>query len=265
MRRYVLAALALGALAVFAAVLHSSGDMQVVTTEPLNAPAHPTPPSAATETVAPIALVPPMKTVPTAASLTIDDVMAAQHSNDPGAVDTMIEGLGSTDAVVVAESANGLVGRGALSALPVLEEMDIASRPWAAPSAIYAMGALAAKASPDQRAETVDRLLALLASEKQRAATDALANLLQIYQALGQSGDARAIGPLVAELTDASVATAPKVVVVQALVALNARDSKPALEKLRDQLAPQAVGSDFEAELRRDLIAAISDALERLA
>ncbi|HEY4177857.1 MAG TPA: hypothetical protein VGM90_13515 [Kofleriaceae bacterium] len=264
MRRALYVAVAVAALAVFAVVLHSSRELQTVTTEPVNAPtARPVPPSAATEI--PSAPIAQAKAAPTAATLTVDDVMAAQQSSEPGAVETMIDGLSSTDAVVVAESANGLVGRGALAALPVLEEIDVAARPWAAPSAIYAMGALAAKASPDQREETVDRLLALLASEKQRPATDALANLLQIYQALGQSGDPRAIGPLEAELADASVATAPKVVVVQALVALGARDSKPALVKLRDQLAPQAVGPDFEAELRRDLIAAISDALERLA
>ncbi|HEY4059884.1 MAG TPA: hypothetical protein VGM39_24885, partial [Kofleriaceae bacterium] len=243
MRKVLLAALALAALAAFAVMWHSSG-VPAVTTEPVAARA--VPPSAATEIPTTTTVAPVAKVAPTAATITVDDVMAAQQSTELGAVEAMIEGLGSTDAVVVAESANGLVGRGVLSALPVLEEMDIAARPWAAPSAIYAMGALAAKASPDQRAETVDRLLALLASEKQRPATDALANLLQIYQALGQSGDPRAIGPLEAELADASVATAPKVVVVQALVALGARDSVPTLVKLRDQLAPQAVGPDFE-------------------
>lgn len=199
------------------------------------------------------------------AAPSIDDVLAAQGSTEPGTIDVLVAGLSSTDAVVVAEAANGLVARGALSAVPALVELDVVARPWAAPSAIYAMGQIAAKAEAEDRTTVVDRLLALLASEKQRPSPEALANLLHIYEALGQTGDARAIAPLEAELVDARVATAPKVIIVQALVALGARQSRATLERVRDQLAPTATGEDFEAAVRRDLLAAIREALVQLS
>ena len=70
----------------------------------------------------------------------------------PGPIDVLVAALSSTDAVVVAEAANGLVARGALSALPSLVEIDVAARPWAAPSVIYALGKIAAKADAEDRA-----------------------------------------------------------------------------------------------------------------
>lgn len=219
-------------------------------------------------TGAPIATSGMVPNAPAAAPGTapsIDEVLAAKGSTEPGAVTTLIDGLASDDAVAVAEAANELVARGAISAIPALLDLDVAARPWAAPSAIYAMGALALKADAEDRDALVDHLLALLVQEKGRASGEALANLLQIYEALGQTHDARAVAPLERELADATVTTAPKVVIVQALVELGARESRPALERLRAEIAPGAHGPDFEAELKRDLIAAIDRALERLA
>ena len=230
-------------------------------------PAAPAPASAqraaspTTASPAPVATATPTET----ASPSVEEILQAQGSVEPGTVDVLIAGLASKDAVAVAESANGLVGRGALSALPALVDFDVVGRPWAAPSVIYAMGRLAAKATPEERSPVVDRLLALLESEKRRPSPEALANLLHIYEALGQTGDARAIAPLERELVDSSVATAPKVVVVQALVALGARQSRPTLERVRDELLPTATGDDFEAAVRRDLIAAIREALVQLS
>lgn len=195
----------------------------------------------------------------------IEEVLQAQGATTPGTIDLLVAGLASEDAVVVAEAANGLVARGALSALPSLVEIDVVARPWTAPSIIYAIGHIAAKADAEDRALAVDRLLALLASEKERASPEASANLLHIYEALGHTGDARAIAPLERELVDARVATAPKVVIVQALVALGARQSRATLERTLAELAPTAIGDDFEAVLRRDLAAAIREALVQLS
>lgn len=178
--------------------------------------------------------------------------------------DVLVAGLDSEDPVVVAEAANALVGRGAIDVLPVLVDANVIARPKAAPSLIYAMGKLAAKAAPAERTATVDRLLALMAEEKQRGAQESQGNLLQIYEALGDSGDARAIAALERELLDPSVPTAPKVVVVQALVALRATSSRPTLEKVAAQLA-STTATGFEADLQRDLLAVIREALVQLS
>jgi HEAT repeat protein len=220
---------------------------------------------------------PPVREVPPSAATEIPVVTPARVSNKPIVVvpnvdevvelqagtEVLLTGLLSDDAVVVAESANALVGRGAIAALPQLVTLDVSSRPRAAPSIIYAMGRLGALANEPERGEAVERLIAMMGEEKRRGAPESQGNLLQIYEALGHTRDARAIAPLERELGDATVTTAPKVTIVAALVELGARQSRPALERLRDSLEP--AGVDFEAELRRDLIAAIREALVQLS
>jgi len=196
---------------------------------------------------------------------TIHEVLRAQAGPTAAALEVLVAGLDADDAVVVAEAANGLIARGAVSALSVLVAYDVLGRPWAAPSIIAALGRLGAVAEREQRADVTERLLALMAEEKRRGARESQGNLLQIYEALGESGDPHAVPPLERELVDPTVGTAPRVVVVQALVALRAQRSRGVLEQLRDQLATSAEGVGFEAELRRDLLTAIRDALVQLS
>lgn len=191
---------------------------------------------------------------------TVEDVLSPDV---PNAV--LLAALDADDPIVVAESANVLVGRGVISAIPALVEQNVIGRPKAAPSIIYAMGKLGGVADAEQRDAVVDRLVALMHEEKRRNAQESQGNLLQIYEALGDTGSPRAIAPLEGELLDVSVKTAPKVAVVHALVALQATQSRGVLEQLAAQLAPSALETGFEAELRRDLLAAIREALVKLS
>jgi len=195
----------------------------------------------------------------------IEDVLAARADGSPEALAVLLAGVESDDAVVVAESTLALIARQAVSALPVLLAQDVLGRPSAAPSLIDALGRLGAVASPEERSEVVDHLVALLRAEKQRGAVESQGNLLQIYEALGHTGDPRAIPPLEQELVDTTVGTAPKVVVVQALVALRATQSRGVLERVSAELAASTTQDAFEAELRQDLLAAIRDALVKLS
>jgi hypothetical protein len=199
---------------------------------------------------------------PSLEALTIDDVLRVR--SDPAGGEVLVAALDADDAIVVAEAAGALVARGAVSVLPVLLAHDVLGRPWSAPSIIDALGRLGALADADERGEVVERLIALLRAEKQRGALESQGNLLQIYEALGQTGDARAIAPLEGELLDPDVAMAPKVVVVHALVALRAKGSRPVLEQLRARLETAAPGVGFEAELRGELIAELTAALAQL-
>ena len=176
----------------------------------------------------------------------------------------MIAGIGAEDAVIVAESVNALVARAAVSALPPLVEQNVIGRPKAAPSIIYGMGRLAAVAEPDARDAAVNRLLQLMAEEKRRGAQESQGNLLTIYEALGDSGAPSAIAPLERELLDASVPTAPKVVIVHALVALQASQARGTLEQLAAQLA-RSTETGLEGELRRELLTVIKQALVQLS
>ena len=88
--------------------------------------------------------------------------------------------------------------------------------------------------------------------------------MLYVYEALGRTGDPRAAAPLTDELADAQVGTAAKVVVVEALVRLGASGSRAALTALRARLVAAPSADAFEAELERELIAAIDQALATL-
>ncbi len=215
-------------------------------------------PAAATTASTPAASTATAPTA-TATAPTLDDVMAPAA---PTA--TLLEGIGADDAVVVAESVNALVARSAASALPALVEQNVIARPKAAPSIIYGMGRLAAVADPEDRDAAVERLLQLMAEEKRRGAQESQGNLLQIYEALGDSGAPSAIAPLERELLDASVPTAPKVVIVHALVALRAVQARGTLETLAAQLA-RSTETGLEGELRRELLAVIKQALVQLS
>lgn len=228
----------------------------------------PTPPPSAPIVVQPSTPAPGSAAAPTTGSAAIpviEDVMRARTDTSVDGTIVLLTALDSRDPVVVAEAASGLVSRGAVAALPVLVDHDVIGRPWAAPSIIDAMGRLASVAPPEQRTEAVERLIALMREEKLRGAQESQGNLLQIYEALGLTGDPKAVPPLEQELADPSVPTAPKLVVVQALVALRSTSSRPVLERLASQLVTAPSTDSFEAELRRDLLAAIREALVKLS
>lgn len=200
-----------------------------------------------------------------AKDLSIDDVIAAGEDVGTDRTDLLVIALDSEEAVVVAEAANALVSRKAIAALPALMDQDIPSRPWAAPSVIDAMGRLAAEAPLQQRADVVDHLVKLLEVEKRRESIEALGNTIQIYEALGQTGEAKAIAALERELVDPTVETAPKVVIVQSLVALKAVQSKELLARVQAEVAALPPTDGLEAELRKDLLNVLGEALVALS
>ncbi len=199
-----------------------------------------------------------------AKDVSVDDVIAAGEDVGTDRTDLLVIALDSEEAVVVAEAANALVSRKAIHALPALMEQDIPSRPWAAPSVIDAMGRLAAEAPPAQRADVVDHLVKLLEVEKRRESVEALGNTIQIYEALGQTGEAKAIAALERELVDPTVETAPKVVIVQSLVALKAVQSTELLARVQAEVAALPPVDGLEAELRQDLLTVLGEALVAL-
>jgi HEAT repeat protein len=176
----------------------------------------------------------------------------------------LIEKLKDDDVVVVAEASNGLVARRATSAISALADKDIHRPDGIAPSIIDALGRLGGMAAGDVRRTAVDRLVALMRSEKLRGAADSPGNLLQIYEALGATEDSRAAPPLETELEDASVGVAPKVVIVQALAEIGAPSSRTVVARTRPTVVATAPRDAFEAELRKDLLAAIDAALTTL-
>ena len=194
----------------------------------------------------------------------LKSVLAARDDRSAEGTRTLIDNLTSKDDVVVAEATRALIARQATEAIAPLAAIRLEDAAGSGLSVIDALGKLGGVAEGDDRSSAVDRLLEMLREEKRRAARESPGNLLQIYEALGDTLDPRAASALEAELLDASVPRAPKVVIVQALVDIGLPSSKDAIRtELGEQSAQQ--GSDaFEEEIRQELVATLEDALERL-
>jgi len=176
-------------------------------------------------------------------------------------VDALIERLSSDDPHIVLDAADGLRARNAVEAIPDLAALDIAASPDSARTVIDAIGKLAGAANPDLQKTATDRLIALLAQEKARSSPDAPGNVLQIYEALGDTQDPRAALALEAELSDPSVPLAALVVIVEALAKLNQPSSLKPLSEARARVAALAFDDAFLMEVRSDVLAALDAAL----
>lgn len=191
---------------------------------------------------------------------------AIRHArNSPGrdGTEALLAAMLSDDAVVVAEAGKALVQRDDTQAIPALAKIDLRKSGGAGLSVIETLGKLAGKADGGDKSAAVDRLLQMLAQEKQHGGPETPGNLLQIYEALGDTRDARAAGALERELADPGVERAPKVVVVQALAKIAAPSSRAALLRARNAEQATKLEDAFEAELQRDLLKAIEEALAK--
>ncbi|MBL8624361.1 MAG: hypothetical protein JNK64_23845 [Myxococcales bacterium] len=225
------------------------------------APAPVAAPAAAQAAVAP---TPTSAATPAGGAYAMDDLKLALADPSDDGTARLIDGLASDDVVVVGEAADGLVARRATGAIVALAAIDLDARPGVIPAVVDSLGKLGGAADGAARDAAVTRLLALLRSEKAKGAAAIPSTLLYVYEALGRTGDPRAVAPLTDELADARVGTAAKVVVVEALARLGATGSRDALAALRARLVGAPSPDAFEAELQRDLIAAIDQALGAL-
>ncbi|NUP07463.1 MAG: hypothetical protein HOW73_15545 [Polyangiaceae bacterium] len=191
-------------------------------------------------------------------------VLAAARDTSATATKTLIASLKSSNEVVVAEAANALVERGATEAISPLSQISLETAAGSGLSVIDALGRLGGVAGESDKDVAVDRLLAMLAEEKARGARESPGNLLQIYEALGQTKDPRAAGPLEAELLDETVPRAAKVIIVAALVAIGQESSRTALETAHAQQSAAQGADALDEEVRVELVGVIAKALEVL-
>lgn len=196
-----------------------------------------------------------------AAGSAVRAVLSAAADPSQSGTNTLIANLTSEDEVVVAEAARALVARRATEAIGPLSKIELSAAAGSGLSIIDALGKLGGAAEGAERTTAVDRLIAMLAEEKRRGARESPGNLIQIYEALGQTGDPRAAPPLEAELLDPSVPRAPKVVIVASLVLLGQDSSRAAFETALATERAARGSDDFEEEIRVELVSAIEAAL----
>lgn len=222
--------------------------------EPMPSSARPT------KSAKPRALLP----TPTDEPDPLRELHAAKADGSDAGTDGLIAELTSKDEVAVAEAGVELIRRKATRAIPALARIELDAAAGSGLSIIDTLGRLGGQADGDLRTMAVDRLIELLAEEKRRGAPESEANLLQIYEALGRTRDPRAAPPLEAELLDASVGRAPKVVIVQSILWIGEERSLVALEEARRQQDALAPADAFDGELRTELLGAIDEAIQLL-
>ncbi len=191
-------------------------------------------------------------------------VLQARDDLSPGATQVLIDNLTSQDEVLVAEATRALVGRRATEAIAPLADISLEKAAGSGLSVINALGKLGQVAEGADKSAAVDRLLAMLREEKRRGARESPGNLLQIYEALGDTQDPRAAPALEAELLDQSVQRAPKVVIVQALVDVGLPSSEAALVTAHREQSAQQGTDALEEEIRLELVQALEEGMEYL-
>jgi hypothetical protein len=143
--------------------------------------------------------------------------------------------------------------------------MDPTAEPYLGPSIIVGIGELG-RSSTDASSKkaALDRLLSLLASEKDRNGTDSVGNVITIIESIGNLGLPDGAPALEHELADGYHDIAGKTTIVLALGKLGQPSSVPALSQLRGTVAILQNEESFSRELKQELVAAIDDVSRNL-
>jgi HEAT repeat protein len=164
----------------------------------------------------------------------------------------------ASDEVSRIEAIDALAAQGHLPLLPDLLAFDVAGDPFVAPTVIQAIGTIGQAAPPAEKRKALERLVSLLASEKERNGQDSAGNVVALIEAIGTLGEPSGAPALLRELEDGFHDTAGKTNIVEALAKLGAHASAPAIAKLRHHLVENPATEPFDRELEEELLAAIS-------
>jgi HEAT repeat protein len=188
-------------------------------------------------------------------------VLAPAPALTPSALEQTIhdaEPLAAREAIVAAVDAKDL------SALPVLEKVDLSKDGFVAAAAIEGVGNLGAIADPsDQRlaTQTLDRWLR---DETKRGTPDAIGNASIAIDALHDLGTPESADALIAALDSASEPLHLETRLVQTLDAMHAQSAMSAITRFEARVRTRIAADDLETALIAEAIAAAETALADL-
>jgi len=150
-----------------------------------------------------------------------------------------------------------------IGALPKLLAVDVAKDGYAAAVAIEGLGALAAEATPGDRAKIRGRLTEILRSEEKRSGgadgRGAAGNAAMAIDALLAVGDGDAAKALAKELADPAIPVHHGTTIVLGLTKLNAAETLPEIRDFAKRVAGERADDDFE----KQVLAEASEACEK--
>jgi len=156
-----------------------------------------------------------------------------------------------------------------LGALPKLLAVDVAKDGYAAAVAIEGLGALAAEATPGDRAKIRGRLTEILRSEEKRSGgadnRGAAGNASMAIDALLAVGDGDAAKALAKELADPAIPIHHGTTIVLGLTKLNAAEALPEIRDFAKRVGNERADDDFEKQVLAEATEACDKAIAAFA
>jgi hypothetical protein len=200
----------------------------------------PTPPSVETPTV-------PQAPPPSAARI------APAPATDRAAA--LRDALTWPDREARIESVESAIAAGATETLPVLEGVDLAGDPEAAPTVIHAVAVLGNEAGGRAHADAAAKLDAWLRGEELRDGADARGNVAVLVGALGDLGGRDAAVALASALDSDALPLHVQTLAVQRLAALGYSETQPAFARFEARVAALPPSEGIDDLLRQEALA----------
>lgn len=170
---------------------------------------------------------------------------------------------------VAQEALKQALAQEGIGALPKLLAVDVAKDGYAAAVAIEGLGALAAEATPGDRAKIRGRLSEILRSEEKRSggadSRGAAGNAAMAIDALLAVGDGDAAKALAKELADPAIPIHHGTTIVLGLTKLNAAEALPEIRDFAKRVGNERADDDFEKQVLAEATEACDKAIATFA
>jgi hypothetical protein len=183
---------------------------------------------------------------------------------EPAHVDALRRDLASDSAAIRIAAIEAAVDATAIDTLPVLEQVDLARDPQAAPTVIHAVAKLGAAADDATRDHAARTLSSWLRTERSREGLDALGNVSNLVEALGNIGGPDAASALAAALDRADLGLHVETLATMKLGELGDHRARGAVERFAARTAALPETDGLSEELRVEAVAAARSTLATL-
>lgn len=173
-------------------------------------------------------------------------------------------GLASNDEATRIAAVEAAVNATAVETLDDLEKFDLQRDPETAPTVIHAVALLGASAEGKRRDEAATTLAGWLRSEMKREGPDAVGNVSNLVEALGNVGGDGAVEALGAALDRADLALHVETLAVSKLGELGDARARGPVERFAKRVAALPPAEGIDEELRVEAIAAARTTLSKL-
>lgn len=187
---------------------------------------------------------------------------AAKVETDPRAL--LREALASDDVAVRIAGIERAASQTSVAALPELTSFRLERDPAAAPTVIHAIALLGASAEGRDRDHASKTLTQWLGQESKREGVDAVGNVSNIVEALGNVGGGDAALALASALDEGAMPLHVQILAVQKLGELAEPRTRPSVQRFAARAEALPKAEDLEEELRVEAIKAARETLARL-